>query len=72
MAQHEVILHSPPKKITKADHEFEIKSNGTLLGRLQISKGAIVWYDKGSKKGNKASWESLRRFMLKKPEREKR
>lgn len=70
MPVHKVIAKFPSVNVTKADFHYEIKADGKLLGRLEVSKGGIVWYDKRSKKGHKAGWKSLRNFMNSKPIRE--
>jgi hypothetical protein len=63
MPRHSVIVDLPPRPIAHADAKFHVKSNGSKLGTLAISKGAIVWYPFNSPYGCKLSWEQFDGLM---------
>lgn len=67
MPKNNVTLTIPAKTslvVGKVDFRFEIRNeDGSLFGKLCVSKGAIVWYPRKTKRGRKKSWEQFDRFM---------
>ncbi len=62
MPTHEVNINLHTKIVHSKDVEFEIKSDGSKLGTLLISKGNIEWIPTGnSVYKQRMSWE---RFSL--------
>ena len=52
MAKHDVKFEIPSATLGNSDVVFEIRRNDKLLGKLEVSKGAIVWvrsHSKGAK-----------------------
>lgn len=65
MAVHEVTFTIPQKSLLSKDIEFSIKSDGTKLGRLLISKGNIEWIPaSNSVRKRRLSWEQFAQLML--------
>lgn len=64
MASHEVSFTIPQKFVLSKDVVFEVKSNGSKLGELLISKGNIEWVP-ASNSVNKLrlSWERFGKLM---------
>jgi hypothetical protein len=56
---HEVTFDLPTRELGKADVHFLVKQDGSILGKLEVSKGAIVWYPKNKKIGHKIGWAKL-------------
>lgn len=63
MAKHTVTLEVPKRKISRADHKFQVKADGKVLGTLTVSKGAVVWFPRGTKYGYKMGWTKFDNFM---------
>ncbi len=67
MPRNVVSLTIPAKTVLSVgnvDFRFEIRNDdGTLFGKLCVSKGAIVWYPRMTKRGRKKSWEQFDAFM---------
>lgn len=63
MATHDVWFDIPERKLGKTDVNFYIDADGDRLGQLSISRGSIVWFPKGSKKGRKISWKKFSELM---------
>jgi hypothetical protein len=59
MATHDVTFAVPRRPIGKSNVEVDVRSNGTQLGRLLISKGALVWYPGSGKMGFKVHWSKF-------------
>jgi hypothetical protein len=60
MAKHEVTFNIPTRALGRADVEFTIKADGSVLGTLTISNGSLVWFAKGTTKGCKNGLEEVR------------
>jgi hypothetical protein len=59
MAVRNVKINSFPQlELSSGDVEFEIKSDGKLLGILGISKGTLAWKPSHAKRRN-VDWEKL-------------
>jgi hypothetical protein len=63
MAQHDVTFTIPWRDLGKADVEFLVKKNGKAFGKLEISKGAVVWFPKGPTYGYKMAWTKFAELM---------
>ena len=51
-------------EVTNADMIVTVRSNGSLLGRLKISKGTIDWLPSKNKKNHYVmNWEKFAQFM---------
>lgn len=59
MPQHEILISNMPRvDILHEDIEFEIRSDGELLGFLGISKGTLSWRPKYGPRRH-IEWEDL-------------
>ena len=69
---HEVTFRLPTCDLGKADIHVKVKVDGEVFGKLEVSKGAIVWYPKGTTYGHKMTWTELDRVMAEFSDEEKR
>jgi hypothetical protein len=69
---HTVKFNIPDRELGKSDIKFKVKKNGELFGTLEVSKGALVWYPKGTSYGHRVGWTQFDEFMQSKPRPEKR
>lgn len=64
MAKHDVKFEIPSATLGNSDVVFEIRRDGRLLGKLEVSKGAIVWVPSHSKGANfRLWWKDFDRLM---------
>ena len=64
MATHEVSFELPQKLVLAKDVVFTIKSDGSKLGTLLISKGNIEWVPAShSVKKRRLTWEKFAELM---------
>jgi hypothetical protein len=63
MARHDVWFDIPERRLGKTDVNFYIRADGDVLGKLSISRGAIVWFPKLSRKGRKMGWKRFNEMM---------
>lgn len=64
MPTHDVTVSIPQKVVLSKDVEIEIKSDGSLLGTLMVSKGNIEWRpSKASVNKRRMSWEKFAALM---------
>ncbi|GAB1233460.1 hypothetical protein UT4_19270 [Ferrigenium sp. UT4] len=64
MATHDVSFEIPQKFVLAKDVTFEIKSNGSKLGKLLISKGNIEWIPaSNSVNKHRLSWERFAQLL---------
>ena len=64
MARHEVSFKLPEKLVLAKDVEFDVKSNGSKLGTLLVSKGNIEWVPaNNSVKKHRLKWEKFAELM---------
>jgi len=50
--------------VGNVDVEFEVRSDKTLLGRVEVSKGGIDWTPNNGRKARKASWQEFADWMM--------
>ncbi len=60
---HEVFFTIPERKLGKADIVYTVKRDGSMLGTLLVSKGAVVWVPTGRQYGHKVNWARFDRVM---------
>jgi len=63
MAKHDVFFNIPQRALGKADVEFQVKRDGSILGTLAISNGSIVWFPRGTTYGLKMGWAKFDKLM---------
>jgi hypothetical protein len=63
MATHDGSFNIPQRALGKADVDFLVKRNGSVLGKLAVSNGSVVWFPKGTKYGLKVGWKKLDEMM---------
>ena len=63
MAKHDVRFEVPRRPLGRADVEFQVKSDGSILGTLTVSNGSIVWFPRGTTNGCKMGWAKFDRIM---------
>lgn len=56
MAKHDVKFTIPSATLGKSDVVFEIRRDGKLLAKLEVSNGAIVWIPSHSKGATFRLW----------------
>lgn len=70
--KHEVTFDLPTRDLGKSDVHFRVKVDGSVLGKLEVSKGALVWYPKDKTYGHKITWRKFDEEMKKYPRLERR
>lgn len=70
--KHEVTFDVPTRDLGKSDIHFKVKIDGAVLGKLEVSKGALVWYPKDKIYGHKITWSQFDEEMQKYPRLERR
>jgi len=61
---HTVRFELPSRELGNANIEFLVYKDGEVFGRLLVSKGAVVWREKGkSKRGKKLGWSDFAELM---------
>jgi hypothetical protein len=63
MAKHEVAFDVPKRPLGRADIEFTVKENRSILGTLTVSNGSVVWFPKAAKYGYKMGWSRFDKMM---------
>ena len=56
MPEHEIYMTMPTKIVLNKDTDFDIYSDGKMLGTLKISKGSIEWRSANLTYGYHLSW----------------
>ena len=69
---HSDVFDLPTRELGKADVHFLVKRDRAVLGKLEVSKGSIVWYPKNSRCGHKIRWKALDALAAKYPKVERR
>ena len=72
LALSRIVVNLPTRDLGKTDIHFTVMGDGEMLGKLEVSKGALVWYPSGTKIGHKMTWTDLNKEMQKYPKSEKR
>jgi len=67
--QHDVKFDVPARPLGRADVTFEVKQNGKLLGKLEVSNGSLVWFPRGKRAGHKMGWSMFDEIMQEKAKR---
>jgi len=70
--KHQVTFDIPTRDLGKADIHFTVKVDGETLGKLEVSRGALVWYPKDTTYGHKVGWAQFNGLMKKYPKLERR
>ena len=52
--------------IGMADARFRVSNDDGMIGELQVSKGAVVWFPRDAKKGYKLDWFRFNTLMREK------
>lgn len=60
---HNVVFSIPERSLGKADIEFIIRKDRTVIGKLKVSKGLIVWVPKNTTYGYKLNWTDFAILM---------
>lgn len=63
MVAHEVDMTLPKRELGRADAVFDVKADGTTVGALHISRGAVVWFPAGTTYGYKLDWARFNELM---------
>jgi len=64
MARHDVSFEIPQKFVLAKDIKLEVKSGGTKIGTLLISKGNVEWVPANhSVKKRRLTWEKFAELM---------
>ena len=53
---HQVEFVLPRRTLGKENVRFSVSQDGTKLGELLVSRGAVVWYPGNAKLGYKLGW----------------
>jgi len=59
MAEHKVQFDLPTRELGKSDVHFLVQKDGAVFGKLEVSRGGLVWYPKGAQRGHKLGWKAL-------------
>lgn len=61
---HKVTFSVPERDLGRADIEFLVRKDGSVFGKLLVSKGAIVWRKKWKyRRGKKLGWARFADLM---------
>ena len=63
MPRHEIEASLPAHRIVNTDVTVIVKSNGTKLGELLMSKGSIDWRPSKHQTSYRMTWEKFARLM---------
>ena len=70
--KHSVEFNLPTCELGKADIHITVHADGAILGKLEVSKGALNWYPRDTTYGHKMTWVQLDTRMKECPRVEKR
>jgi len=65
MATHEIYMTMPPKIVLNKDTEFDVYSDGAMLGTLKVSRGTIEWRPANRQHGYHLEWEAFNQLVQK-------
>lgn len=63
MAKHDIEVDVPARRIVNTDLTVVVKSDGTKLGELLISKGTVDWRPAKRQKPISMRWETFARLI---------
>ena len=69
---HKVTIDLPTRELGRSDVHFVVKRNNAVLGKLEVSKGALVWYPKNTRIGHRIRWPDFDELALNYPRVERR
>jgi len=72
MARHEVAFDVPKRPWGRADIEFTVKADASVIGTLTVSNGSLVWFPKGTTYGCKMGWSKFDKIMQEHATRQER
>ncbi len=56
---HQVTFSVPERPLERKDIEFDVKTDGEMLGTLKVRRGGIVWRQKNYTFGYYLTWEKF-------------
>jgi len=59
---YEATIRVPERPVGNNDIVFKIRKDDDILGRLKVSKGAVVWLPGKKRKGFRLNWDQFARL----------
>jgi hypothetical protein len=59
---YEATIRVPDRPVGKKDIVFTVRKDRNILGRLKVSKGAVVWLPGNKSKGFLLKWDQFARL----------
>jgi len=59
---HDVKFTIPTRTLGKTDISFVVRTDGEILGTLEVSRGGLEWFSKGAVNGQKITWKKFNDF----------
>lgn len=56
---HQVTFTVPERPLERKDIEFDVKTEGEMLGTLKVSRGGVVWRPRDHTFGYFSTWEKF-------------
>ncbi len=56
---HQVTFTVPERPLERKDIEFDVKTEGEMLGTLKVSRGGVVWRPRDHTFGYFLTWEKF-------------
>jgi len=63
MAKHEVVMTAPDMELGRADVEFKVKFEQSVIGTLKLSKGGVTWVSRDKTYGKEIKWRDLAELL---------
>ena len=60
---HKVTFELPEREIGRADILVVVKRDNSKIGKLLVSRGAVVWRAKNKQRGKKLGWVEFGELM---------